>query len=177
MKKYDLEDHVTFYFIILDDGRNSIVKAWTDQKEYAKAYLEFHKCKNFHLKVVNNTFREILPFINENTNDEIGLVHMIVRNPKPKKGAMTKIIMVPLTTTENTFVNEEVNTFLASRINYTYAFEAMPYLKKKYQKALEDIFFKDVVHHVTGDLSSPFVESVELDELLILFRSFPDWFG
>lgn len=173
MKRYEEDDNMTCYFII--DERNNIIRGWTDNKEYAKLYLDFHKCKYYKIKKITNTFREVLKIIEENSNDEISIYNINTRSNK--KHESSKDIAVPLTETEGMLINEEANTFLSSRVNYTFINEAFYYLKGKYQKALKSIMLEDVMKNVIYSKRSKIVLDLEIDELLVLFHSIPDQFG
>ena len=178
MKKYEPGDNVTFYFVIYNSGGTSQIRGWTDVKYLAEVYMEFHKCKYYSIKKVDDIFERVMDIINENANDEINLCNITVRNANHKKGKEeTKTLVVPMTDTELTFVNEEINTLLASRINYGFINEALYYLKDKWQKALKDIYLEDVMRKVVYEKYSTFISSIQLDELMVLYRSLPDQFG
>ena len=69
------------------------------------------------------------------------------------------------------------STFLASRIDYGLINDAIPYMKKKYQNILQSVFLTDVIKKVIYSKNSNFTNSIQFDELMILFRSFPENFG
>lgn len=177
MKRYEEDDIMTCYFVIYDDGNIKIVRGWSDNKEYAQMYLDFHKCKHYRLKKMTDTCREVVKILEENYNDEIELYNLSIRDKNGKKGELMKSIVVPMTNTEHTLVNEEINEFMASRINYGYINEAFYYLKSKYQKALKAIFLEDVMKKVVYEKHGKFVQQMQLDELMVLYRSLPDQFG
>jgi len=177
MERYDRDDQVTIYFVIHDLGDRQQVQAWSDNKEYVKAYMEFHKCRNFKLKSMTDVMRNILPILDENTNDEISLYNLTVKNPNHKRGKEAKYLVAPLTSTESMMINDEAKNFLLTRINYGYANEAFPYLKNKYQKALKDIFFEIIMKHIVYNTRNKLIEEFMLDELMILYESFPEHFG
>lgn len=176
MERYEPDDEVTFYFVIYDDGNIKSVKAWSDNKDYVKIYMKFHECKHYRIKKVTNTYTEICKLLNESGNDEIMLYNLQVKDEDPKKHK-SKTVAVPLTRTEGSFISEEIQSFMASRINYGYANEAFGFLKNKYQKALKGILFKDVMEHVVYQKRSHIIEQIELDGIMILFRSMPEQFG
>lgn len=179
MAKYEPGDMVTFYFIVHDDGRNKDIRAWTDNKELAKLYLDFHMCKNFILKSSTKTIEEMAKITEENVHDEIKIHNIIVRNPDEhrKKGHETIIVSIPATEIERSMIDEECATFMLSHIRYSYLNTAIPYMKRKYQDALSSIFLNDVINKVCNERQSRITDSVRLDQLLILFRSLPDLFG
>lgn len=177
MKRYDEDDVMTCYFVVYDDDGTKYIRAWSDDKDLIQMYLDFHKCKKYRMKKITDTFREIVKVIEENFNDEVGMFNLSTRNKGGKKSEPTKTIVVPMTDTESMMVNEETNTYLASRINYGYINEVFSYLKPKYQKALKMIFLEDVMKKVVYEKSGRFVSNIELDELLVLYKSLPDQFG
>ncbi len=178
MRKYDIDERCTFYFIVYDDDDMKRIQAWTDKKEYAKIYMDFHRCRNYKMKSITKRFDDMMNILNENYHDEINLYNISVRNDKDhKKGKETKIITVPLTSTEQLLINDESVSFMASRVDYSFINEAFHYLKDKYQKVLKTIYLKDVMEKVIYEKQSLFTNAVQVDELMILFRSFPDHFG
>lgn len=176
MAKYDEDDIATFYFIVMlsDDDENRII-AWSDKKEMAEVYMEFHSCKKLKLKKKTDYLYRITEILNENIHDEINIYNINIGDPK-KKGRV-KSIQIPATETEFRFINEETNTFLASRVCYSYINEAFPYLKGKYQKALNNLFLRDVMGKVLHERNSKFIEEVQFDQLSVLYKCFSDRFG
>ena len=94
MKRYEEDDNMTCYFII--DERNNIIRGWTDNKEYAKLYLDFHKCKYYKIKKITNTFREVLKIIEENSNDEISIYNINTRSNKKHESSKDIAVILPL---------------------------------------------------------------------------------
>lgn len=179
MAKYQPGDMATFYFVIKEMGNDKIIQGWTDNKEIAKFYMDFHKCKNFKLKVITNTIEEINKISEENWNDEIKLFNIITknRNKSRKNDKDFVTICIPATETECRFVREETSTFMASSINYGFINDALPFMKNKYQKILQSIFLTDVVQKVVYSKNVKFAQAIEFDQLLVLFQSFPENFG
>ena len=179
MKKYANDDMVTFYFVVCKDERgNKKIQGWTDQKEYALYYIDFHKCKNFKLTKHTMIFDDMINIINENNNDEISLYNIETKNrdSKRKKGNETSLIVIPMTETERIFVFEECKTLVATRINYSYINSAIDYLKSKYRKALKGIFLDAAIRKVVHNQQSS-IDNFKIDELLVLYHSFPENFG
>lgn len=180
MSKYENGDIVTYYFIIFEDKERDEkrIQGWTDDKSLAKIYLEFHNCKHLILKSVTKTIDEIAKILEENRNDEIQIVNINVRNrEKHKKGEECVGMAIPATRTECQFINEETANFLLQDIRYSYLNTAIPYLKNKYQSALNDILLWAVIKKVCDNKENQILKYIELDQLLVLFRSFPDLFG
>lgn len=173
MKRYEEDDVMTCYFVVDDRGDCKTIRGWTDDKEYAKLYMDFHKCKSYKLKKMTDTFREVVKVIEENANDEITIYNMNTKNAKGKSKAIT----VPLTETEHTLINEEANTFISSRVNYGYINEAYYYLKGKYRKGLKMILLEDIMKNVVYSKNTKLVLSLEIDDLMVLFHSLSDQFG
>lgn len=179
MAKYEPGDIATFYFVVKEHGSEKIIQGWTDNKEIAKFYMEFHKCKYFKLKSVTNNIEEIYKItIEENMNDEIKLFHIITKNcGKHKKGESYGMVCIPATEVESTFIREEANAFMSSHVNYSLINDAFPYLKKKYQNILQSIFLPDVISKVVYNKNPRFTQEIEFDHLMILFKTFPENFG
>ena len=178
MAKYESGDIVTYYFIIKENKNDKMIQGWTDNKSIANFYMEFHKAKGFRIKSITNTIDEINKILDDNWNDEIKMCNIITRNRgKHRKGEEIASIVIPATSTELAFIREEANTFMTSRINYSFINDAIPYLKNRYQDALKSIFLSDVVLKVIYNKNSKFTQLIEFDQLMILFRSFPENFG
>ena len=173
MRAYERGDMVTMYVIIHHvDKQGSIIKAWTDDKDLAKIYMEFHQCKDFKLKRITRPIDQLMELINENNHDEISIINLTTRIRNKQK-----TISVPLTDTERMFIQEEINTFFSSMINYSYLYETIPYLKNKYQRALQQLFLNDILKHVIANKPSAIAKHLEMDELKVLYRSFENSFG
>ena len=173
MKTYDPEDIATFYFVIKREGDGSkTVRAWTDDKDLLNAYMELHHCKKYTVKKLRKTMRDIYDIINENIHDEIDIVNVITRG-KDGPG----LISIPMTTTEVTFIQDESKSFYSMQIDYRLLDEMLPYLKDRYNRAMNGIGIQDIIHHVVYNSPSPFVQDVLLDQAILFVRSFPDEFG
>lgn len=178
MKRYEPGDRATFYFIVLEGGKTNHIQAWTDSKDLAKFYLDFHKCKNMIIKSVTKSIEEISRITEENWGDEIQICNIIIKNHnKRKKGQESKTILIPATSTEITFINEECATFMMSEINYSYLNTAIPYLKRKYKEGLDFIFLPSIVNKVCNRRDCGTTELLQFDQLMVLFKAFPDNFG
>ncbi len=173
MKKYEPGDIITCYFVVYDDGEHKTIRGWTDNKEYAKIYMDFHHCKHYRIKKITDVSTAIYKIIEENINDEILLFNINTKGKNNKSVSM----VIPMTNSEKTLVNEESNTLVASRVNYGYINEAMHYLTDKYQKALKMILLDEVIKSVVYSKESKILDRLEIDDLMVLFHSFPDQFG
>ena len=131
-KKYEPGDTATFYFVITEYNGHKEIQGWTDQKELVQVYMDFHKCKKFHVKKITNTIEEINKIVEENIHDEIGIYNISIKD-RGKKYEKIKEINIPATVTEIMFLNEEANTCMASQIGYSELNEMIPFLKNKYQ--------------------------------------------
>jgi len=176
MAKYEPGDIATYYFVILEDEHGKRIQGWTDRKSLAEFYMKFHNCSNYRLKKVTKTIEEIRGITEENCHDEIILANIITRD-RNKKGSEIKHIVVPTTETEIRFVNEECDTFFSGKVNYAYLDGATQFLKNKYQRALERLFLPLIISKAVYNRSDPYREGIELDQLMVLFRSFPTNFG
>ena len=174
MKHYDEDDEVTFYFVIYENDGSPIIQGWTDDKELAKSYLDFHSSKKLKMKSIKGDYRNtIVPILNESANDEIQLVNIFIH----KKDYGSKQVTVPMTMTESMFINSEETSFFSSRIDYTTLNIMVPFLKNKYQRILKHIHLMDIINQTIHSKESEFTMNTRLDQLMILVRSFPDYFG
>lgn len=178
MGKYEPGDLVTYYFVVHDDGDTKQIVGYTDNKDLAKVYIDFHACKNLTLKSVTKRIEAINDITEENWNDEIGICNIITRNrDKRRKGEETTTITIPATRTELSFVKEEGEMFMTSHVRYSYLHDVVPYLKDKYVSALDDIFLTSIIAKVCDQVYSPNIQSIKVDQLMVLFRMQPDRFG
>lgn len=178
MKRYDADEIVTYYFVIMSSdglGGSDRVQAWSDDKDMVKAYMDFHKCPRFRMRKITKVMREMADILNENNHDEIHMYNITIRDPKhPRK---TKEIVIPATVTEQLFINEEMNTFMMSSIDYGYLASVIPYLKPKYRKAIDAIGLTDIIKKNVHGQNPTSLQNVHMDQLMILAHSFPDHFG
>lgn len=180
MQKYDyLTDQVTFYFITVTDPTNGEkwIKAFTDNRDLANFYLDFHHCPNLGLRKLTGTLEEIIPIVNsECRNDEIDVYHFQMRARKPGSD-LTELVSVPATQQEYTQVQEQAQTFCSSKVNYHDINEVLPRLRGKYQSALATIGLLDVIGNVIRGKHTRFTREIAIDELRILVKFFPVDFG
>lgn len=181
MAKYDVDDIVTYYFIIHkyqgNTGEITQIHAWTNNKLLARYYMEFHNCKDLVLKEKTDTLKKIVAITEENVHDEIGIRDLITRDPDNKSGTGWTHIRVPLTNNEARLIDEECHSMLSSSIRYDYLESAIHYLKPKYQRALRDILLIDVISKVLHGKEPNILQHIQLDQLSILYQSFPTYFG
>ena len=179
MAKYEDDEVITYYFIIKeDDFGKKIIQAWTENKTLAKYYMEFHKCKDFRLKILTDTSKNISKIVEENLHDEILIYNLITKNRKKnKKGEDIVTIAVPLTSTEKKFIQDEIETLGATSVDYGCINDAMSYLKNKHQQTLQSIFLLDMIKSVVYSQNNKFVHNIEFDELMLLYKHFDYNFG
>lgn len=176
MAKYEPGEIAKYYFVIYTDEKDEkTVQAWSDNKGLVDMYMEFHKCKYFKVKVVSNYIEEIVKLLEENLHDEIKPYRINTRDPK-RKGEVIGMT-IPATETEVTYINEETNTFMSSLIGYADLNELIPYLKKKDREAIRNILLEDITAKVCHERRSKIVETVHLDQLMVLYKLFPRKFG
>ncbi len=174
-RKYQPGDIAQFYFVVFNDNGDKRIVGWTDDKQLAKFYLEFHNCKNLELKEKRAKVEVIYGIIDENVHDQIDIYNIIVRDPDKPDRVIT--INIPATETEKNFVDSETNTFMESRVAYGLLNEVIPFLKPKYQRALKQLLLPDVIMSVCHNKRTQIIDQIELDQLMILYRSFPSMFG
>ena len=173
MKKYDLKDDCTIWFVVFDDGNSKRIQAYSDEKEYVDAYMEFHHCKHMRVKKITDRADRMFELLNENINDEIGIYNKKMRKKKNKY----EMVLVPMTYAESILVNDEVTSLMYTRIDYNFINEAMYYLKDKYQKAIKQILLKSAINKVVYNKADKIINSIDLDEVALLIKSQPDLFG
>lgn len=179
MAKYEKGDIVTYWFVtIKDDDGSTRIQAYSDSKELVRYYMEFHQFPNFRLKSMTGTIDEIIPILNENANDEIHIENIYTRDPDAKKGKHPmKLVAVPLTGTESVMLRDDTSEFLNSLIPYGYLNEAIPYMKDKWKKALQDIFLLDIIHHVVHHDTTSKLNMIDIDQAMMLLRIPSSYFG
>lgn len=175
MKKYELGDIATFYFVTVDSPSGKRIQGWTDDKNLAKFYIDFHQCSKFKLKTITDYIENITNILNENTNDEIDIANLSIHTDD--KHELFKTINAPLTSMELHCINDDTHSFMMSMINYSYMESAIPYLKRKYRDALEGIFVIDIIKQLIHNIPNVTIQSIAFDELLMLFTIFPENFG
>lgn len=173
MKTFEKDDVVTCYFVIYDDSNIRQIQAWSYSKDMAEMYMDFHKCKLYHLKTVTTRAEELSEVISENIVSQINLYNIVTKNrdPKRKKNQPSKIIPIPATDTEMALIREEESGFMSMSIDYSYLLMVVPYLKDKYQEALNGILLDDVSNAVIHNRRSKRLEHIEMDELLLMAKS------
>lgn len=175
MKSYTTDDQVTFYFIISEHSSSNEVKAWTDNKTLAEFYMEFHNCKRYRLRTVKKRYKEVVPILNENHNDEIEVVNLVTKSDN-KKDDGYKIIQIPATTAEMSHIRDAQSTSCSTLIDYSNINKFITLFKKKYQKAFGDIGLTDTIKHEIYNKSTEFTDNLQLDGLRLLFRLFKEDF-
>lgn len=175
MLKYEPGDIATFYFIINEYNDTKEIKGWTSKKQLAEFYIDFHKCPKYQLKKITKPIEEIYKITEDYYHSEIIIGNILVKN-REKKGEV-KLISIPATQDELNFIHEESSTFFATMMGYSYLNNVIPYLKKKYIEALDDIFLSSVIKKAIHNQSDKINQYIQLDELMILLKSFPENFG
>ena len=173
-RTYNVNDECTMYFVVHSDEQSKMIVGWSDDKDIIDAYMEFHKCKDFKVKKYTDSARKMNDLLDENNNDEIELYNIKIRSNDKK---MTKDVVVPMTRTEHMCVNDDTVNLGYTRLDYSLLNEARFYLKDKYQKALNSIFLEAAINKVLYNQLDNIMASIEVDELMILYKNFPDKFG
>jgi REP element-mobilizing transposase RayT len=175
MAVYEPDDIVTCYFIIKKNNNDKRIKAWSEKKSLINIYMKFHNCSNFEVKKITTSLKEIRYITEENLHDEIAITNIITRD-RNKKHSVPIVIQIPATDIELRFVKEESDTFYASHIDYGSLNKVIPYLKYKYQKALDILLLNSIIRRTVHNKIDKINQQIELDELMILFKSFIDDF-
>ena len=173
MKRYERGDDATFYFVIHKQrGKEKYIKAWTDNKEMLKFYMDFHETKNFSVKKISDRIESIQKLVEENLNDEITIGHVRIGD----KHGEQLLVALPVTETEMQFIREEDTSYMATTIDYSLINNLYPTLKKKYQHALEKILLIPIADFNVNNKFNEMVGRIFLNNVKILHRSFPDEF-
>lgn len=174
MAKHDPDDIVTTYFVLKKEGDKTIIQGWSEDKKMVEAYMEFHNCKKFRVKKVTMVAKKMAETYEENIHDEIDLFNITTRDQKHR--CEVKSITIPATATEIQLLNDETNTLATSLIDYSFINGAVPYLKKKYRQALMDVGLLDFIKKILHNQRSKFVDIMQFDQLILLYRLFNDNF-
>ena len=153
---------------------DNVIKAWTDKKKLATFYMEFHNCPRYILKTITKRIEDIVAITEENLHDEINIVNIYTRKNDKGDG---KLITIPATELEATIIREEANTFFQTKIDYSLLNEASGFLKEKYQRAFNKIFLTSIIRYVIHNKHDEVVQQINLDQLLVLIKSFPEDFN
>lgn len=175
MKVYESDEEVTIYFVVFKKGAVRNVQAWSDNKELAKAYVEFHNCKDMKVRSLTKEMKDMIKLINENNHDEIEIQNLIMRDPKHRYSV--KEVAVPMTASEGLVLRSDENSFMSSWIDYSLMNQAIPFMKNKWQRVLKAIHVEDVIASAVHSKQSKFTNSIKLDQLSVLLRSLPEHFG
>ena len=171
MAKYEPGEIVTFYFVVKRDKEN-IIKGWTDKKKLADYYMKFHNHPDYFIQEITRKIEDMNKIMEDNYHDEIVLTNLFTRGDKEGK-----LIIIPATSTEINLIREESNSFFASRIDYSYLDGSILYLKKKYRRALEKLFLNAVIEFVIYNRQNAITTQIDLDQLMLLIRAFPNDFS
>lgn len=177
MPKFDSGDIVTIYFVVTHGTSRTGIQAWTFEKTLADFYMEFHKCKHFKLKSMKGTIEEMYKITEENIHDEIAIYNLWTHDPKDPTSDKPVTIPVPMTGTEYQHVNGECQSFMQNDIDYSLLSQGMDYMEPEYQKLLARTGLTDIIRYVIHNKQSKFVEGLQMDQLMVFARSFPDCFG
>ena len=180
MKKYDDDDVVTMYFVIRRNKSNpdshGTIVGYSDNRALVESYMEFHNCKNFKLKTLHGKFDNICKILQENPHDEIVIYNITTRDPDNKFKA--KLLSIPMTVNESSVVNGETLSLMATRVDYRALGASVDFLKDKYRKALNLLHVKDAISQSQqSEHPTKFISNIDLDELVVFFRTCPEDFG
>lgn len=172
MSKYESGDIATYWFVIIKERDGSKrIQAFSDSKALVKFYMELHNSPRFSLRSMTAPIDEIIPILNENSNDEIHIENILTRDSKAKKGEnCMKMVQIPMTGTESILLRDDTAEFLNSSIPYGYLNGAIPYLKDKWQRALADIFLTDIIRKVVHHQTTRRLQDLQVDQASMLIR-------
>lgn len=180
MKKYDDDDEMTMYFVIrrkkCDKDDPGVIAGYSDNRALAEAYIEFHNCSTFKIKSMHSKFDHICKILEENPHDEIEICNITVRDPENR--SRSRLMAVPMTRSEQTLVNGESLSLMASRVNYRVLGAMVDFLKDKYRRALSVLHLKDAIAQAEQfSQTSKFIANIEIDDLVVFYRTCPEDFG
>lgn len=176
MKRYNIGDMATFYFIIRKNkNKDSIIQAWTDVKALAEFYIDFHKCPAYSVRKITDRIETINNMIDDYYYNEISIANIYMRSKSNR--CSKKNITLPLTSSELLTIQDSCDTFGSDIIDYANMNEMIPYLKNKYQKALNNIFLSAIIRRVIHNKPEKITQLIDFDQLAILTRMFPSEFG
>ena len=173
MAKYEPGEIVTLYLVI--DDEMGTIRGWTENKQLAKFYIEFHNYPSFRIKKITKVIEEINCILDENLHDGISLTNIITRDKNKPEDIIT--VVIPATENEVRLIDEEASTFFSGRVNYGFIESAIPFLKNKYQKALKALYLPSIIMKTVHNRKDINTESIELDHLMILLESLRESFG
>ena len=188
---YSYDEKITIHVITYnnpDDLRSATdVVAWSQNKDLAKFYMKFHKCKYMKLKTITDYPKYIHEhIINNNINCEIQLAPL--PSKKYNKNTNSEYFIVPVTELELTDLNEFSGLFCEGLIDYKIIHSYYPYLKKKYRKAIDLILLPLIIQDVLFTSYKTFssenydefinmrIHDLELDKIALLYFIEPQLF-
>jgi hypothetical protein len=182
-KKYylpdpELDDEVV-YFLLYNlkyadriTGK-SIMVGWTEDKNLADFYLEFHHCKDIVVKKYEGPYRGIIGTLNDNANEKIEIYWI-----RTRIGRKVKPVAVPMTTNEQRVLTQSTQTYCqGDLVEYQQIINLLPHLKKKYREAMKFLYFNELARNAIGGETTNFIAFVELDEARLLPKLYPQNFG
>lgn len=173
MPRYEAGDIVTFHFVLEKDPKfgTKSIRAFSDNKDLVKMYMEFHNCPRFTLKTMTMSIEKMKDITNANVHDEIHIENIYIKNPNAKKGEnKLQMVQIPMTGAESVTLAADVTEFLSSAIDYAYMNSSIPYLKGKWQDVLKGIFLQDVIKKVTSPTTTNRLGWLDMDHLMVMLR-------
>lgn len=165
MKKYDVRDEMTCYFVYRNTGgANDEVFGWTDSKDMIDMFKSVYHNFNFRIMKRTDEWGNIVPLINENINDELVLYNLTTqgKNGKPEK------VAVPLTLTLYARLQDMTTNFGLMDIDESIIEKLFPRIKKKYRDALNTLHFEEIMNANIHSDYSKFTTQLKMDEVKLL---------
>lgn len=175
----NMDQLVTFYLVIndrleFDDAR---IQAWSDQKDLAKFYMAFHRCKHFTLRKITDTLYNMNRLLDECYHGEITLYNAVTKDRSKKRSSAYKYVRVPMTNNEIAIIKAENSGLAGTAVNYTILNDLYPYMSKKRKRLANDMMLTDAIKATIHNQPSQRIMGVKIDELYMLYRIFPETFG
>lgn len=174
----DYDDEVVFYVIYSRELEKDCIIGWSDDKDLAKSYYEFHKCKNVYMKKLEGIYEKIYDILKDYINEQIFLKKLkTIDNNKIIK------LVVPITVTEESLIYDQIETMCSFLVNYHDIIGWAEYLDKDYFNALNYLYLIDIARaQIYGDDPEHdkrinIKNFIEFDEIKLLTRLSPTTFG
>lgn len=159
--------------------------AWSNDKNLAKFYMKFHKCKFMKLNKIHGYPKELINIMNENINCEIYIAPLRTRNLNNNE---IIFVNVPVTELEMTDIRSLSGIMNDTDINYRIIYEYYDYFKNKYRKALDTILLGTITEEILFTSKKTFSSgnddefhnmysiNIGIDEIAYLYYREPELF-
>ena len=186
---YSYDEMKTLYIVTYHNPNVKLkfmtdIIAWSNNKDLAKFYMKFHKCKYMKLNKIQGYPKELVNIMNDNVNCEIFIAPLRTRNSNDE----IIFINVPVTDLEMTDIRSLSGFMNDTDINYRIIYEYYTYFKNKYRKALDMILLGSITEEIlftskktfSSDNDDEFnnmnIINIGIDEIAYLYYREPELF-